>query len=185
MMKNKIKMLLMISAFAFSTSSFALWGSGTPTPKISDSSIVSAIQSKIAANKTTSGLHVQIISQKGEVQLKGNVNTDIEASKLIELAGSQPGVKDVSTLQLTIKTSRHLLPDAIITAKVKGAFFREKLFGEKPIAVSSVKVETTNGVVYLMGTVSTQEEAKNAIKLANEVPGVKSVQSKLAVKPAS
>lgn len=148
----------------------------------SDSDISSGIQSQFAADKTTSDLNVKVSSKAGVVMLKGKINTDAEADKLIQIAASTQGVKDVNTSQLTVKESKHSMADTAITAKVKGAYVREKIFGDKDISVMGVNVETTNGIVYLTGTVETKSQADNAVKLAKSIHGVKKVESKLDVK---
>jgi len=154
---------------------------GTLTP--ADAAIVSAINTKFASDKTTEGLNVQVSSYAGVVTLTGKVNTDTEADKLIQIAESTQGVKDVKTPHLTVKKSKHNMSDTVITAKVKGMYMREKVFGDKDISVMGVSVETTNGIVYLTGTVENQAEADNAVKYAKLVNGVKKVESKLVVKP--
>ncbi len=173
---NPIKIIILASAFLYFPLSYA--DANTPT----DSEIVSAIQAKFAADKTTSDLTVHVSSNAGVVTLTGKVNTDAEADKLIQTAESTQGVSDVESSQLTDKKSKHVMADSAITAKVKGLYVREKLFGDKDISVMGVKVDTTNGVVYLTGTVETQAEADNAVKLAKSINGVKKVESKLEVK---
>ncbi len=175
---NSIKVIILTSALLCCPLSYA----GTLTP--ADAAIVSDINTKFAADKTTSNLKVQVTSHDGVVTLTGNVNTDAEADKLIQLAESAPDVKDVKTPHLTVKESKHSMSDTAITAKVKGMYVREKLFGDKDISVWSVSVETTNGIVYLTGTVATKAEADNAVKYAKSIHGVKKVDSKLEVKPA-
>lgn len=155
------------------------------TTQISDTDLVSNIQSQFAADKMTSDLHVQVSSRDGIVTLTGKVNTDAEADKLIQIADSTPGVSDVKTPNLSVTESKHTMADTAITAKIKAKYVREKLFRDKDISVMGVEVETTNGIVYLAGTVDTQEEADNAVKYAKTVHGVKKVESKLEVKPAS
>jgi len=147
-----------------------------------DADIVPTINSKFAADATTSNLKVNVTSNNGIVTLSGNVNTSVEVEKLIELSESVVGVKDVDAPMLTPKESTHSFNDAEITAKIKGTFVREKLFGDKDISVMDVKVTTTNGVVYLTGVVDNQAEADNAVKLAKSINGVKNVDSKLEVK---
>jgi hyperosmotically inducible protein len=151
----------------------------------SDTEIVSSIEKNFSDDKTTSNLKVIVGSKKGKVSLAGHVNTDEEASKLVEIAESTSGVKDVDSSKLQVSKSKHPLSDTEITAKVKGTYVRDKLFGDKPISVTGVKVETTNGVVYLTGDVETQVQASNAVKLAKKIKGVKRVDSKIEVKPAS
>lgn len=175
---NAIKIFLP-SLFLCCSLSYA----GTLTP--ADAAIVADINAKVAADKTTSGLKVSITSHDGVVTLTGHVNTDTEVDKLIQIAESNPDVKDVETNQLKIKKSKHTMSDITITAKVKAMYVKEKLFGDKDISVMGVSVETVNGVVFLTGAVENQMEADNAVKYAKSVEGVKSVDSKLEVKPAS
>ena len=176
---NSAKVLILASALLCCPLSY----SATPHP--SDSDISSGIQSQFAADKTTSDLNVKVSSKAGVVMLKGKINTDAEADKLIQIAESTQGVKDVNTSQLMVKESKHSMSDTAITAKVKGLYVRDKLFGDKDISMMGVNVETINGIVYLTGTVETQPQADNAVKLAKSIHDVKKVESKLDVKPAS
>lgn len=83
-----------------------------------------------------------------------------------------------------VKQSERSVQDTAITAKIKGIYIREKLFSEKDISMTGVNVETISGVVYLTGSVKTQAEVDNAIKLAKSIDGVKKVESKLNVMPS-
>jgi hyperosmotically inducible protein len=174
---KSIKLSILTSALVACGIGYA----GTLTP--ADADIVSAIHAKYSADKLTSDLTIAVTSHDGYVSLTGKVNTDTEADKLIELADTIPNVKDVETKHLLVKKSKHRMADTTITAKVKGKYIKEKLLGDQDVAAWDVKVETTNGVVYLTGVVGTQEEMENAVKLAKSVKGVKSVKSKLVVKP--
>jgi len=75
-----------------------------------------------------------------------------------------------------------VVADSVITTKIKSSYTHEKLFGNKDISVMGVTVTTKDGVVYLAGTVDNQLEADNAVRLAKEVDGVKSVDSTLVVR---
>jgi hyperosmotically inducible periplasmic protein len=69
--------------------------------------------------------------------------------------------------------------DSVITTKVKA-----KLATEHLGSLANVRVDTDkDGVVFLSGTVRSQEEASRAITLARETEGVRSVNSKLIVQP--
>ena len=69
--------------------------------------------------------------------------------------------------------------DSVITTKVKA-----KLATEHLGSLANVRVDTDkDGVVFLSGTVRSQEEASRAISLARETEGVRSVNSKLIVQP--
>lgn len=67
--------------------------------------------------------------------------------------------------------------DSIITTKVK-----TKLASEHLSSIANVSVDTDkDGIVFLSGTVRSQEEANRAIALARDTEGVKAVNSKLTV----
>jgi hyperosmotically inducible protein len=69
--------------------------------------------------------------------------------------------------------------DSVITTKVK-----TKLASEHLGSLGNVRVDTDkDGVVFLSGSVRTQEEANRAVAVARETEGVRSVNSKLIVKP--
>lgn len=148
--------------------------SATTTPQ-EDKIINDKIKSLVAQSKALSTVNVDVRTDQGVVTLNGTVNSDSEASEFIELAQSVVGVKDVDTANLNIKGSQHPLADSIITAKVKGLFIREKIFGDKDIAAVNLSVETTDGVVYLTGYVDNDVQMQNAIKIAQSVNGVKKV----------
>ena len=69
--------------------------------------------------------------------------------------------------------------DSVITTKVKA-----KLASEHLGSLANVRVDTDkDGVVFLSGSVRTQDEADRAVVVARATDGVKSVNSKLVVKP--
>jgi hyperosmotically inducible protein len=145
-----------------------------------DSVITAAVKTKMAANPLVSALDVKVKTNNGVVTLEGDVKTASEADTAVEIASSIEGVTDVNVSHLHVNGSKHPFTDSIITAKVKGAYIREKIFGEN-IALSGVYVETNDGVVYLRGDV-TQEQANNAEKFARLVKGVKNVKSGFNIK---
>jgi len=71
--------------------------------------------------------------------------------------------------------------DTAITAKIKGLYISEKVFGDKDISVLGVSVETKNSVVYLKGHVTSEDQANNAVKIAKAVKGVSKVVFNLKV----
>jgi hyperosmotically inducible periplasmic protein len=60
--------------------------------------------------------------------------------------------------------------DAAITANVKSSFV-----ADPQVRTSPINVETTRGVVYLSGTVSSEQERAQAIRLAQGVAGVREI----------
>jgi hyperosmotically inducible protein len=70
-----------------------------------------------------------------------------------------------------------VIDDAAITAAVKA-----KLLADPTVGGLKIDVDTRNGVVYLTGDhMKSQPEIDQAIKLAKETSGVKSVENKLVV----
>jgi len=148
---------------------------------VSDASINSAVENKISSDQSLNGTTIKIHTEKGVVNLSGNVDSATQADAATELAQSTDGVTDVDSSKLTIKDSQHPIEDAVITAKVKGMFIQQKLFGDKDISAITISVETNNGVVSLSGTSDSQQEINNAIKIAKSVKGVKEVKSTIKI----
>lgn len=172
---NSMKLVILVSTVVLSWNVFAA------APVSADSDITANVQNQIAANNSTSKLNVVVTTQNGVVTLTGNINTGAEAEQLVQIAESTPGVKDVNTDKLMVKASNHSLADAIITAKIKGTFVREKLFGDQEVPVFPIKIETTNGIVTLSGVVTDQAQADNAVALARSIKGIKQINSRIQV----
>lgn len=166
------------AVFFTSLSSFVFAGTLSPA----DAQIVAQINAKLAADHAITSQKVYVTSHGGHVQLIGKIDTSAQANKIIEIAESVDHVKDVNNKSLKVKKSDHAMQDAALTAKVKGVYLREKLFGDADVSVWSAKVETKNKVVYLTGEVDNQAQINNAVKLAKSVKGVKRVKSALVIK---
>jgi len=151
---------------------------------MSDTAITTAVKAKLAANSVTKAMSISVKTEKGMVWLSGAVSSDTEATTAVELANSVDGVKDVNEDNLKVNGSDDMtqaMKDAYITAKVKGLFMREKMMNTDMPAMG-VKVETTNGVVYLSGDVDSKTQVHKAMKLAKSIKGVMDVKSTLKVK---
>lgn len=144
-----------------------------------DAFITTEIKTKMAKDPLLSDTKLQVETNQGMVFLKGKVNSSAEAHAAIELAAGTKGVMDVDASRCIIEGGGHPIRDTVITAKIKGVFAREKVFGKKPITVSTVHVETTDGIVYLTGKVKTKAQKKTVEKLANSIKGVRLVKSNI------
>jgi hyperosmotically inducible protein len=158
-------------------STLLLSGASAFAASVDDASIQRDIESKISADNTISTSDIKVSTHRGVVSLSGIAATDKEASTIVEIADATPGVKEVDTSNLKVTKSEHPLDDTFITAKVKGEFAKNKLFGDNPTPVISISVETKNGVVFLTGTADNKQQIDNAIHLAKSVKGVKKVTS--------
>lgn len=145
---------------------------------VDDTAITTKIKAKLLADKLT----VKVETENGIVKLSGNVSSEAEAKSAVETAASTDGVIDVDATDLRVQASSQPLTDSYITSKVKGVFLREKVFGDKPISVMSIHVETKDGIVYLSGTADNRAQIETARRLAQSVKGVKSVETKVNLK---
>ena len=69
------------------------------------------------------------------------------------------------------------LSDAIITAKVKAEFAKDK-----GVSATDIKVETdSKGLVQLSGTAKSQAQADQAVKIAKNTKGVTAVKNDIVV----
>ncbi len=169
LISNFIKFLLF---FAIIMSCSSLFADGS-----SDAEINKAVKDKLSIYNQY-GLDVQVTTKNGVTSLVGDINSVTEAKILIEIAQSVPGVKDVKALRLTINESNKLSSDEVITAKIRGMFIREKIFGEK-ISDIPFDVQTTNGVVHLDGKGNSKSTLERAVQLIHGISGVKDVTSQV------
>lgn len=66
--------------------------------------------------------------------------------------------------------------DATVTARVKARFAKDDV-----VSALQVEVETTKGIVVLTGNVDSKAERDRAIKIAREVPDVRSVRDRMTI----
>jgi hyperosmotically inducible periplasmic protein len=75
------------------------------------------------------------------------------------------------------RSAKTVVKESVITTKIK-----TKLAAEHPGSLKHIKVDTDkNGVVSLTGTANSQEEVNQAVAIARNTEGVKSVKSNLKV----
>lgn len=177
---NKIAASIAVYAMLVMSSAFAAVGNDAAV-MINDADINQMVESKIMSNVITKDSDIKAETREGIVYLSGNVKTNGEADSAVESASSVAGVKDVDTENLMIPDSSQPYADSYITAKVKGAFMREKLFGDSPIASLSISVETKEGVVYLTGMADNQDQIDTAMVLARGIKGVKQVEANVTM----
>jgi hyperosmotically inducible periplasmic protein len=156
--------------------------SNSASTTASDAVITTKIKAKFTADKIINPFNISVETNNGVVALTGDVRSVTEASRAVQVAEETDGVKNVDASNLTLQnTSPQPVTDAYITAKVKGMFIREKLYGPSTMSVLPIKVETQNGVVYLSGKAKSKIEADRAAQLAQTVDGVTDVKSTISV----
>lgn len=154
---------------------------------VDDASITAAIKSKLIWSKNTEGGNTEVSTKAGKVTLKGTAESAPAKDLAGRMALNTRGVQSVSN-ELTVVPAKPGLAekagsatekagleiaDAWITTKVKST-----LLYSSNVRGTDVAVNTKDGVVTLIGRVDSGAERALAIELADNVRGVKRVDSK-------
>jgi hyperosmotically inducible protein len=172
---------------------------------LSDTEITTAVKSKLLAAKNIRSSRIHVETNDGVVMLTGAVDTSAERTRAAYVARHTHGVRRVED-RLTIghepddrdrsvegvkgttgrvekdsegaaRTTGRYADDAGITSTVKA-----KLIGARDVHSVDVHVETDAGVVTLTGSVRSEAERANAVRIARDTSGVKRVIDRMAVK---
>ncbi|MFC0226622.1 molecular chaperone OsmY [Serratia aquatilis] len=147
-----------------------------------DSAITAKVKSALIEDKTIKSNDISVETEKGVVTLSGFVDSQMQAEQAVKAAGKVEGVKSVSDkLHVKDQPSQSIKAyagDAATTSELKA-----KLLADDIVPSRHVKVETTDGVVQLSGSVKTPAQSERAEKIAKAIDGVKSVKNDLVVKP--
>lgn len=146
---------------------------------VDDANITAAIKNKLLWSKYTSALTTDVDTKWGRVQLKGTANTADAKAYAGTLARNTRGVRSVDN-QLVVDlapskvdtTAAQDVADGWITTKIKSSYmYSDRVDG------SDIEVTTKDGHVMLRGKVNSGEEHALAIQIAENVKGVKDVNS--------
>lgn len=153
-----------------------------------DAGITTAVKSKFAVDDQVKAYQIDVDTNRKVVTLSGNVETATAKARAAEIARTTDGVASVvDNLQVTGATAarpetypaeRAMFSDTALTAAVKG-----KLADDPTVSALRIDVDTENQIITLTGEVRSQAEKDQALKLARETEGVKSVTDRLTVKP--
>jgi hyperosmotically inducible protein len=154
----------------------------------SDVGITTAVKSKMAMDESVKASTIEVTTHEGVVTLTGNIDSAAAKDRAMSIARSTKGVVDVKDM-ISVKsaagngdapdTDRTVgvtIDDTDTTMRVK-----TKLLDDPLVKGLKIDVDTRDGVVYLTGSVSSENEKDQAIKLARETKGVKDVQANLTV----
>lgn len=112
--------------------------------------------------------------------LSGFVESQAQAEEAVKVAKGVEGVTSVSD-KLHVRDAKGSVKgyagDTATTSEIKA-----KLLADDIVPSRHVKVETTDGVVQLSGTVDSQAQSDRAESIAKAVDGVKSVKNDLKTK---
>jgi hyperosmotically inducible protein len=158
---------------------------------IDDATITAAVKSKLLWSRYTEGLKTTVVTKSGRVVLTGTADSEAAKELAGRLAMNTRGVVSVnnSLVVSDAKTAgkdsvknavtsastdvEKSISDSWITTKVKST-----LLYSSNVSGSDIEVTTKSGVVSLVGHLSSGAEKALAIELAQNVRGVKRVESK-------
>jgi len=155
---------------------------------VDDATITASVKSKLLWSKNTDGLKMDVDTHMGTVTLLGNCDSGASKELAGRMAQNTHGVVGVDN-QLVVNTAKpasededeneaeehgatEAITDTWITTKVKSTFMYSSNVENDDITVS-----TKDGNVTLSGTVSNGAEQALATELAQNIRGVKSVNS--------
>jgi hyperosmotically inducible protein len=146
---------------------------------VADTTVTSAVRSKLAWSRFADGLHASVTTTRGRVTLTGTAIDAAARDAAGRLAMNTHGVYSVDNQlrveadKLSIVTSIGAeIADTWITMKVKSTFLYSTY-----VAGRDITVTTQGGIVKLEGRIESETERSLAIELAGNVRGVKSVDS--------
>ena len=143
---------------------------------LTDSRISAGIKADLAKNNFRElAAKVKVEVSQGRVLLTGNIQTEQDALKAVEIAWKQKGVKEVINELKVNKNSNNFnlaqySKDSMITAQIKA-----KNLVRKDIKFANYTVLTVDNVVYLFGVARSEEELEKLADIASKIKGVEKV----------
>ena len=143
-----------------------------------DSTITAKVKAALVDHDSIKSTDISVKTDQKVVTLSGFVESQAQAEEAVKVAKGVEGVTSVSD-KLHVRDSKETsvkgyAGDTAITSEVKA-----KLLADDIVPSRKVKVETTDGVVQLSGTVDSQAQIERAESIAKAVDGVKSVKNDL------
>jgi len=149
----------------------------TKTTKQLDAGTTSAIQNSLQANEKVKARQVEVQTREGIVILTGVVDTEEARREAGRVAWRTAGVDGVvNDLTVGERTVGSWVDDVMISSKVKS-----KLIANSEVKAGDIDVSSSQGVVTLIGRVSSENIKNIAARTARDTAGVKSVNNELTV----
>lgn len=145
---------------------------------ITDTAITAKVKAQLTREDSLKESDIRVTTTNGVVTLDGAVANANDKALAATITKSIDGVKSVDNNLRTPGTTdaqakaTDTASDSWITAKVKS-----KLLADSISKGTEIKVETTKGVVQLIGILPTRDAIAHAKDLAAQVEGVKSVDT--------
>jgi len=142
-----------------------------------DSGVTSVIQTSLETNDKVKARQVEVQTREGVVYLTGVVDTEEARREAGRVAWRTEGVRGVvNDLTVGERTVGSWIDDVMISSKVKS-----KLIATSDIKAGDIDVSSSQGVVTLLGRVSSEMIKSTAERIARGTSGVKDVHNELLV----
>jgi hyperosmotically inducible protein len=143
-----------------------------------DSTITAKVKAALVDHESIKSTDISVKTDQKVVTLSGFVESQTQAEEAVKVAKGVEGVTSVSD-KLHVRDSKSTsvkgyAGDTATTSEVKA-----KLLADDIVPSRKVKVETTDGVVQLSGTVDSKAQSDRAESIAKAVDGVKNVKNDL------
>ncbi len=153
---------------------------------VDDASITATVKSKLLWSKNTEGLDINVDTAMGKVTLSGEAESDDAKALAATMAANTRGVVSVDNRLVVDSTNPAPevanndsgqdsfldVSDGWITTKVTSTFMYSA-----NVESHNIEVSTDQGIVTLTGKVDSDSERLQAIELAGNIRGVKSVNA--------
>jgi hyperosmotically inducible protein len=159
---------------------------GTPPPatsvgtEIDDSVVTARVKSALLADPDIKSLDFKVETRKGEVQLSGFVDSQMQIDHATDVTRAVAGVRIIDnkmSLKGAATTVGNKVDDGIVTTRVKSA-----LLADANIKSLDIAVVTRKGEVQLSGFVDNRSQIDRAIEVAGGIEGVRKVSDEMSVK---
>jgi len=175
------RILIATTGFLIGVSLLALTGCASSMvskdTRKADSGITSSVETALEANDKVKARQVEVETREGVVYLTGVVDTEEARREAGRVAWRAAGVRGVvNDLTVGERTVGSWVDDVMISSKVKS-----KLIANTEIRAADIDVSSSQGVVALIGRVSSAKIKSEAERIARETKGVKSVNNELLV----
>ncbi|MEO8673670.1 MAG: BON domain-containing protein [Tahibacter sp.] len=147
--------------------------------KVGDATITATIKSKLLWNSRTDGLDIHVDTTRGAVRLTGSAGSEAERVLAERIANATEGVISLANeIVIQQKPASSAAPTAVASA-MSDAWITSKVTSSlvftRGINAQRIVIRTSDGVVWLSGGVDSVAERELAIRVAEDVRGVKKV----------
>ena len=143
-----------------------------------DSAITAKVKAALVDHDNIKSTDISVKTDQKVVTLSGFVESQAQAEEAVKVVEGVTSVSDKLHVRDAKEGSvKGYAGDTATTSEIKA-----KLLADDIVPSRHVKVETTDGVVQLSGTVDSQAQSDRAESIAKAVDGVKSVKNDLKTK---